>query len=152
MRLVALIAGMVLALTGLAAAQTYDTPEALLEDFYAPYFTGEFYDDEAPFRSAALQALHDNDAEITPPGEMGAISFDPYVDGQDFDLTEFQIGTPTIVGAEAIVDVSFRNFGEPRSLTFELVNENGWKIDDVVSGNPENQYRLSEIFAAAAGN
>lgn len=151
MRLVALVAGMMLALTGLAAAQTYDTPEALLEAFYAPYFTGEFYDDEGPFRSAALQALYDNDAEITPPGEMGAISFDPYVDGQDFDLTELQIGTPTIVGAEAIVDVSFRNFGEPRSITFELVNENGWKINDVVSSNPENQYRLSEIFAEAAG-
>jgi len=151
MRLFALAATLFLALTGLAAAQTYETPEALLEAFYAPYFNGEFYDDETPFRSAALQAFYDNDAQITPPGEMGAISFDPYIDGQDFDITDFVIGTPAIAGEEAIVDVSFRNFGAPRSLTYELVFEDGWKIDDVISTNPENQYRLSEIFAEAAG-
>lgn len=152
MRLAALATGLFLALTGLAAAQPYDTPQALLEAFYAPYFTGEFSDDEAAFRSQALQALYDSDAEVTPAGEMGALSFDPYVDGQDFDITDFSIGTPGIAGDYASVDVSFANFGEPRSLTYELVREDGgWKIDDVVSTSSENPYRLSEIFADNAG-
>ncbi|WP_332700355.1 DUF3828 domain-containing protein [Devosia sp.] len=151
MRLAALAAGMFLVLTGLAAAQPYETPEVLLEAFYEPYFTGEFYADESPFRSRALQALYDNDAAITPNGEMGAISFDPYIDGQDFDITEFEIGAAGIAGDDASVDVTFLNFGEPRSLVYELVMEDGgWKIDDVVSTNPEDQYRLSEIFAEAA--
>lgn len=148
MRLAALATGLFLALTSLAAAQTFDTPEAMLEAFYEPYFTGEFPDNEAAFRSQALQALYDNDAEVTPEGEMGALSFDPYVDGQDFDITDFAIGAAGIAGDYASVDVTFNNFGEPRSLTYELVLEDGgWKIDDVVSTNPDNPYRLSEMFA-----
>lgn len=151
MRLATLAAGLFLALTGLASAQTYDTPQALLEAFYAPYFSGEFNDDEAQFRSQALQALYDNDAKVTPEGEMGALSFDPYIDGQDFDIADFEIGAPGIAGDYASADVTFTNFGEPRSLTYELVLENGgWKIDDVVSTNPDNAYRLTEIFAENA--
>lgn len=151
MRLVTLAAGLVLALTSLAAAQSYDTPEALIEAFYQPYFDGSLPEDESQFRSAALQALYDNDAQITPEGEMGAISFDPYIDGQDYDITDLEIGAAGIAGDYASVDVTFSNFGEPRSLTYELVLEDGgWKVDDVVSTNPDNPYRLSEIFAEAA--
>lgn len=151
MRLTALAAGLFLSLTAFAAAQTYETPEAVIEAFYQPYLDGDFPEDDSHFRSEALQALYDRDAQSTPEGELGALGFDPYVDGQDYSLTEFNIGTPQIEGEQAIVDVSFRNFDEPRSLTYELVNEDGWKIDDVVSNNPANPYRLSEIFAEAAG-
>ena len=151
MRLAALATGLFLVLTGLAAAQPYETPQALLEAFYEPYFSGSFSEDESQFRSQALQALYDNDAALAGEGEMGAISFDPYIDGQDYDITDLAIGIPAIAGEEATVDVSFRNFGEPRALTYELVLEDGgWKIDDVVSTNPDNLYRLSEIFAEAA--
>lgn len=152
MRLAVLATGLVVALTSLAAAQPYAEPEELLEAFYAPYFDGDFAEDESQFRSVALQALYDQDAEITPEGEMGAISFDPYVDGQDYELTDFEIGAAGIAGDYASADVSFNNFNEPRSLTYELVFEDGgWKIDDVVSNNPDNAYRLSDIFAEAAG-
>lgn len=151
MRLVPLAASLFLALTSLAAAQAYDTPKALLEAFYEPYFTGEFYEDETPFRSAALQALYDADAASTPAGEMGALSFDPYIDGQDFDLTDLTFSEPQIDGDTAIVDVNFNNFDQAQHLVYDLVFENGgWRIDDVVSTNPENQYRLSEIFTEAA--
>ncbi len=152
MRLAALATGLFLAFAGFAVAQPYETPEALLEAFYEPYFSGTFPENESQFRSRALQALYDRDAEITPEGEMGAISFDPYIDGQDFDITDLEIGAPGIAGDSATVDVSFRNFGEPRMLTYELVLEDGgWKIDDVVSTSPDSPYRLSEIFAEAAG-
>ena len=151
MRLAALAAGLFLAFTSLVSAQTFDTPDALIEAFYEPYFNDEFPDNEDAFRSQALQALYDNDARVTPAGEMGALGFDPYIDGQDFDIADFSIGAAGIAGDYASVDVTFTNFGEPRSLTYELVLEDGgWKIDDVVSTNPENPYRLSEIFAENA--
>ena len=151
MRLAAIATGLFIAFTGFAAAQPYETPDALLEAFYAPYFSGTFSEDESQFRSQALQALYDNDAEQAGEGEMGAISFDPYIDGQDFDLSEFEIGAAGIAGDYASVDVTFLNFGEPRMLSYELVREDGgWKIDDVVSTNPDNMYRLTEIFAEAA--
>lgn len=153
MRLVPLAASLFLALTSLpvAAAQNYEMPQDLLEAFYEPYVSGEFYEDETPFRSSALQALYDADAESTPVGEMGALSFDPYIDGQDYELTDFVIGEPQVDGDHALVEVNFRNFDEERHLTYDLVFEDGgWRINDVVSTNPENQYRLTEIFADAA--
>lgn len=153
MRLAAIATGLFFACTSFAMAQPFETPKALLESFYEPYFTGDFVEDETPFRSEALQALYDRDAEITPEGEMGALGFDPYVDGQDFDITDFKVGTPEITGDDAVVGVTFKNFNEPRSLTYDLVKEDGgWKIDDVVSNNPDNLYRLSEIFNEAAAS
>jgi len=152
MRIAAFVAALGLAMTSLVVAQPYESPHDLLEAFYEPYFDGSFPEDESQFRSADLQALYDADAELTPEGEMGAISFDPFIDGQDYDLTDFEIGVADIAGEHASVDVTFKNFGEPRALTYELVFEDGgWKIDDVVSTNPDNLYRLSEIFAEAAG-
>lgn len=152
MRLAALASAMLLASPAPAFAQTFDTPQALIEAFYEPYFTDEFYDDESVFRSEELQALYDRDAEITPEGELGALSFDPYVDGQDYQITDFEIGAPGIAGDYASVDVTFENLGEPRNLTYELVLEDGgWKIDDVFSTTPGSEYRLSEIFEGAAG-
>lgn len=150
MRLAALATGVFLALTSLAAAQTYDTPKALLEAFYQPYLTGEFADDDTPFRSERLNGLYEEDAKRTPDGELGALDFDPYIDGQDFEITKLEIGEPAISGDTATVDVSFDNFEKPTKLTYDLVKENGgWRIDDVVSEDPEYPYRLSEIFTTA---
>ncbi len=152
MRVMMLAATAVLGLSGWAMAQPFPTPEALLEAFYAPYFSGEFAEDESQFRSAALQALYDADAQNTPEGEMGALSFDPFINGQDFEITDLAIGEAAVTGDTAVVEVSFENFGEPTELTYELVLEDGgWKIDDVASNDPENPYRLSEIFAEAQG-
>ena len=150
MRLATIAATLFLAFTPAAFAQTYAEPSELLEAFYAPYFNGDFPEDETQFRSAALQALYDDDAQNTPEGEMGALGFDPYIDGQDYELTDFEIGAPGIAGDFASADVTFKNFGQPHSLTFEMVREDGgWKIDDVFSNDPDNAYRLSQIFAEA---
>ncbi len=151
MRLIAFAAGLFLALTGLAAAQPYQTPQALLEAFYQPYLDDSFPEDDAVFRSKALQALYEHDAEITPEGEMGAISFDPFINGQDFEITNLVIGAADIAGDRASLTVSFDNFDQPTTLNYDLVREDGgWKIDDVSSQAGEYPYRLTDIFAAAA--
>ena len=150
MRLSMLTAGVFVALTSLVMAQPYETPEALLEAFYEPYFTDDFAEDESAFRSEALNALYEADAENTPAGEMGALGFDPYVDGQDYELSDLVIDDARISGDMAVVEVSFDNFERPTTLTYEMVFEDGgWKIDDVVSQAGEYPYRLSDIFLAA---
>ncbi len=152
MRLSVLATTVFFALTSLVAAQSFETPEALLEAFYEPYFTDDFVEDESVFRSRALNDLYAADEDNTPIGEMGALDFDPYIDGQDYQISNLVIGTPVISGDFAEVSVNFDNFERPTALTYELVFENGgWKIDDVVSELAEYPYRLSEIFAAAAG-
>lgn len=152
MRLVALAAALFMALTGFALAQPYPTPEALLEAFYQPYLDDSFADDDSSFRSRALQALYDHDAEITPEGEIGAIEFDPFISGQDYAISNLVIGAAGIAGDSASVTVTFDNFDQPVVLDYSLVREDGgWKIDDVASSQGEYPYRLTEIFAAAAG-
>ncbi len=116
MRHLSLAAVALLALATPVLAEDFDTPEALLEAFYAPYFGEAEFSDESPFRSEALNALYAADEARTPEGEMGALSFDPYVDGQDMDLADFEIGEPVIEGDVAEVEVTFTNFGEPREL------------------------------------
>lgn len=138
-------------LSGLVAAQSFDTPEALIEAVYVPYTSSEYAEDDSVYRSAALNALFDADAENTPEGEMGALEFNPYVDGQDYELTNLDMGAASIDGDTATVDVTFENFGEPVDLTYFLVDEDGWKIDDLISNNPANPYQLSTIFEEAAG-
>ncbi|MET3898592.1 hypothetical protein ABIB57_002541 [Devosia sp. UYZn731] len=151
MRLAVLAAGFVLAFTGIVAAQPYDTPDALLQAFYARYLAADTdFSDEGEFRSAGLQALYDADAQATPEGDSGALDFDPFIDGQDWQITDLQIGAAGIAGDYASADVSFKNFGEERTLSYDLVKEDGgWKIDDVESKTPGNEYRLSEIFTLA---
>lgn len=156
MRLAALAVSFVLAFSGLAAAQTYDTPKSLIEAFYAPYlvasenFDSKAFDDQNTMRSAALQELYDQDAADTPEGEQGTLDFDPYIGGQDWTITDFEIGQARVDGDTASIDVSFKNFGEVRNLTYELVMENGgWKINDLVSNTPGDEFRLSEIFILA---
>lgn len=150
MRRLLALSGLFLALVAPAAAQPFDTPEALLEAFYAPYLTDDFPENEESFRSVALNALYDADAENTPAGEMGALDFDPYIDGQDYQIANLEIGEPVIDGDTATVVVTFTNFGEPVEINYDLVNENGgWVIDDLKGQNGEFAYRLSEIFAAA---
>jgi hypothetical protein len=150
MRFAAVVAALFLSLTPVLAAQSYDSPQAMLQAFYAPYLNDEFPDNSEQFRSAALQGLIDHDIEITPDGDMGALDFDPFINGQDYEITDLQIGEPEIDGDRAVVVVTFKNFDEPNSLTYDLVNEDGWKIDDVASSTGEYPYRLSEIFAQAA--
>ena len=156
MRLAVLAVSFILAFTGLAAAQAYDTPESLIEAFYAPYlagpeaFDGKAFDEQTTMRSAALQALYDQDAADTPAGDQGTLDFDPYIGGQDWTITDLVMEEAQVDGDTATIDVSFKNFGEARNLTYELVKEDGgWKINDLVSKTPGDEFRLSEIFILA---
>jgi len=152
MRRVALAFGFLLGLASAASAQPYASPEALLEAFYEPYFSGDFAEDESIFRSSALQGLYEQDEANTPDGEMGALGFDPYVNGQDFDIDNFEIVETDISGDVATAEVHFTNLGEPTELIYDLVFEdNGWRIDDVTSVSRGREYRLSEIFEEASG-
>ena len=150
MRLIAAVLACAAVLSPPVLAQPFETPQDLLDAFYAPYLSGDIPPDEEDFRSEFLNGLYEADAENTPDGEMGALDFDPYIDGQDFDIADFEIGEASIRGDKARVAVDFTNFGEPRHIVYELVHEDGgWRIDDLVNENVEYGYRLSEIFEEA---
>jgi len=149
--LIVLLAALAAAFPGAVAAQAYDTPEALLEAIYAPYIADEFPDADPPYRSDALTKLYEDDAARTPPGEYGALDFDPVINGQDYLIEEIDIGKPEIEGNRAEVLVEFDNGGTAMELRYHLVHEHGgWKVDDIESLTGEYPWRLTEIFAEAA--
>ena len=147
-----------LALALLAFAATivpafaYDTPKDLLEALYSPYSQGDSFDwskwDEAKFRSKELNELFDKDAKESG-GDVGRLDFDPYIDGQDYQITDLKFGNAQVTGDTAKVEVTFKNFDLAEDLTFTLVKEaDGWKVDDVSSANKDFPYSLKAIMEA----
>ena len=82
-------------------------------------------------------------------GEVGRLDFDPYIDGQDYQITDLKFGDAQITGDTAKVEVTFKNFDLAEDLTFTLVKEaGGWKVDDVSSANKDFPYSLKAIMEA----
>lgn len=145
-----LLLALALILGGAAPAFAFDTPKALLEELYSPYAKGDSFDwstwDDAQFRSKHLNDLFDKDQKEAN-GDIGRLDFDPYIDGQDYDITKLVIGDARIDGDTATVEVTFDNFDLAEDLTFTLVKEaDGWKVDDVESHNKDYPYSLKAIM------
>lgn len=65
-------------------------------------------------------------------------------------ITDFDLDDVSADGDAALMSVFLRNMGETQSLPFDMVLENdGWKVEDITSLPPGSEWQLSEIFAEA---
>jgi hypothetical protein len=132
-----------------AMADTFKTPQALLQALYA-YDIEQAPNDAPtlymPFFSKGLIAAFQADRDRTPEGEMGALGFDPVISGQDGAASNLKIGTPAVTGDTAQVTVTFRN-GEKVTLIYSLVREKGsWKVDDIAEPKAEYPWSLRKLL------
>lgn len=138
-------------LTAAASAAEVDTPEALVAAIYDQYRAGVEYPDGDFIRaqqSTRLNALFDADA-AQAGDEIGRIDFDPYINGQDYDISGLVIHPAYLAGGRAVVNVTFANFGAPQDLGIMLVKEGpDWKVDDVWTTNPDFSYDLLDLLTA----
>lgn len=149
------LAGLALSLmAGAAQAQPFDSPKALLESAYSSYQTEIFPDDPLALYSEGLKALFREEEARTPEGEVGALDFDPFINGQDYaGMHDFKVGEPAPVAGDpdTMTDrVTFLADKRPEMIDFVLVKENGgWLIDDIIhpAHDGEEGWRLSEILA-----
>lgn len=149
MRAFALVLGCAAALMSPFAALAFDTPEEAIEALYAPYLADELPPDREPYFSEHLNGLFAEDAREAG-GEVGSIDFDPVIAGQDYQISDFDLDDVSVDGDTALVSVFFKNMGETQSLLFDMVLEDdGWKVDDITSLPPGPEWQLSEIFAEA---
>lgn len=75
-------------------AQSFSDPKALLEALYAGYMPPNAYPpDEAPLQSERLNGLFEKDQQEAN-GEIGRIDFGPYINGQDYQVSDLVIGEP----------------------------------------------------------
>jgi hypothetical protein len=133
----ALCAGaMLMALSPSALAQ--NTPEVVVAEIYKVQDAGEespIYEPELMdrFLTPDLIALINEDLDRA----QGRIDFDPFYDADDADdieVTDFAVATQSARGNEAVVLVTFKNFGKPSSITFDLVRDGGqWKVNNIRS-------------------
>ncbi|MEP9375797.1 DUF3828 domain-containing protein [Aquabacter sp. CN5-332] len=70
------------------------------------------------------------------------LDFDPFVDGQDFEITSVDYATKTVSSKEAQVSAQFQNFDEKKTVTYKVVRTPaGWRIADVLWGGSRDTLR-----------
>ena len=123
-------------------AKKTNSPDGVIRELYRVHNDGKGGVFEAKgkkyiykFFDQKLADLIWKDITETPEGELGNLDFDPLYNAQDTGITRFQIGKPGVSGDRSTVVVSFRNFGQPTRLKFELhkVTE-GWRISNINYG------------------
>ena len=104
-----------------------------------------------PFRlySPRLQKLIDVDAKLTPKGEIGRLSFDVFVNGQDWDFGDIKVATVSRTARRAQVRADFISMQRPNEILFDLVRVgNTWRVDEVRSLKTP-RWTMSKILAGA---
>lgn len=133
--------------------ETFADPRSVAEALYSPYSDPDFQWrswDESQFMSSGLNALYERDRqESEERQEVGRLDFDPFINGQDFEVKNLTFGEPQVSGETAQVAVTFTNFDRPQTVTLHLVREDGrWKVDDAANDDKDYPYRLREILEA----
>jgi hypothetical protein len=71
----------------------------------------------------------------TNQNEVGVIDFDIFYNTQDVEIKNLVVGAPKINGETATVPVTFENYKEKNTVTYDLSKEKaGWKISDINYG------------------
>lgn len=133
------LVGFLLAAPFGAAAQE-KTPRAFIEDIYRPYqtkgFKGQPYWEPASFFAPDLAAAIVRDmAQATQQKDVPTLDGDPFVDAQDWEISDLLIAT-SVGDGKAQAAVTFKNLGESKALALLLVRTpQGWRIADIVSAS-----------------
>ncbi|HQS09599.1 MAG TPA: DUF3828 domain-containing protein [Xanthobacteraceae bacterium] len=128
--------------------QPDQTPDAVVRALYQHYFdtapetvVSFDYSDPATAKSyfdPALAKLMVADAKRAAPH----LDFDPFIDGQDFELSPVTYQTKTVSRGEALVTAQFLNFDETKSIVYKVVRTGaGWRIADVQWGGGRETLR-----------
>jgi len=132
--------GLFLALLPLAAQAADQTPRAFLQSIYKHYIgtntAGVKLDKDADYRRyftpELAQMILDDIAKSQKNDDVPALDGDPFIDAQDWSITKIDIDVDDKATDKTVGKVSFKNLGEAKTITLDLVKIDGaWKIDDI---------------------
>lgn len=138
-----LATAIVLATLPVAAFAAQSGPADFLNAIYGQYAPGKdgvTLDDAAALRRVFTPSLaeliqHDR-AMAEEADDLPTLDGDPFVDAQDWDITDLDVKVEDLGGGRAVGHVTFRNFGEAKTVELDLVRTTaGWRIDDVKWGD-----------------
>ena len=142
-RAILIAAAFIIAAGGAALAQTSatSTPDGLVKDLYrvhnakrSPFFQTRNRALLDKYFEKALADLIWKDARASK-GEVGVIDGDPLYDAQDMEIKKFAVAKPRYEQDRAMVDATFENLGEKKTITYIVVKgKTGWRIRDIVYG------------------
>jgi len=149
MSLRALLALVLVAWTGVAAAQSQSDPIAFVRSVYREYER----EDAKPWTdwpyTARMRKLIDDDERNTPEGEVGKLDWDPIINAQAWKLSGLNVSLVTRSGDRAVVDATFHNLHTNQHIRFSLAREGGqWAIDDLQSLD-KPRWTMSKIYLGA---
>jgi len=138
-----ILAGAFLIAAGSLSAQpsTTASPDGLVKDLYRVH-----NQKHSPFFQTRNRALLDKYFEKpladliwkdarSSKGEVGVIDGDPLYDAQDMEIKKFAIAKPRLEEGRAMVDATFENLGQQKTITYIVVKgKTGWRIRDIVYG------------------
>jgi hypothetical protein len=134
----------IIALAIVAAAGPASAAEPSAQDFLAAIYAnykgkdskGVLFGTTAQINrlfTPSLARLIDADAKkAAKRNEVGALGGDPFIDGQDWELSDLAIDVKDNGPDKAVATVKFKNFGKDVTITHDLVKtKQGWRIDEI---------------------
>jgi hypothetical protein len=135
-----LLGAVVFALAGGALAAHAESPRTFLADIYthytdeaAPVLAWNSEDAPALFEPRLAAAIARDSDLAGQRGEASPIlDYDPFVQGQDYEIRGLTISVEETAPRTATVLVKFRNAGKPVAIRYDLVQlADGWRIRDM---------------------
>ncbi|HWE74244.1 MAG TPA: hypothetical protein VG328_13850 [Stellaceae bacterium] len=84
------------------------------------------------FEPSLVALIAADEAAAAKRGDAPELDGDPFVDAQDWEISNLKIATKMDGTEKAISTVSFRNFKEPHSVSVRLIKlPAGWRIADI---------------------
>jgi len=114
--------------------------QAFIDDIYSQYrgaqSPGVNIDNDAAlqryFEPSLVALLVKDSEEASKKGEVPQLDGDPFIDAQDWDVTDVKSSIADAGPDHAVATVTFRNFKKPKTVTLDLVRIDGaWKISDI---------------------
>jgi hypothetical protein len=130
------------AATALAFAASAETvsPQTFVENIYRIYLDkngkGISLANDATIRGyfapPLAQAMIADFAEAGKRGEVPMLNGDPFIDAQDWEISNVRTAVKSTGASTAVATVTFIQFKEPRTVTLDLVNTPaGWRVADI---------------------
>jgi hypothetical protein len=144
-----------LAFSATAAMAAPQSAEAFLKDIYSHYGdvdkksgAGVLIDTKKQLRlyfTDDLVAMIDADERVAEKhGDVPSLDGDPFIDAQDWNVTNLVVHVDTETATAAKATVTFRNYKQPDTVRLTLAQTpKGWRISDIVwkSGSLRGLYK-----------
>lgn len=139
--------------TATPPAQNTVAPDAIVKELYKQHDAAKSPFFQTKDRAAVDKYFTKNLADliwkdaVSSEGEVGALGADPLYDAQDTEIADLKIQADQVDGDQALVLVTFKNFGKAKTLIFNVEREKGtWKISNITG----DEYNLLDNLQAAA--